>query len=134
MAIDYGRKRCGIAVSDPLQIIANKLATVPAAGIFVFLKDYMQKEDVELILVGYPVDMRNKPAEALNYINPFISRLVADFPEVPVRLVDERFTSKIAFRSMLDAGLKKKDRQNKGLIDAVSATVILQSWLERVKK
>jgi len=133
MAIDYGRKRCGIAVSDPLQIIANRLTTVSASDIFSFLTDYLQKEKVELIIIGYPVDMQNRPAEALKYINPFIKKLIKSFPEMNVELVDERFTSNIAFQTMLDAGLKKKDRRNKGLIDAISATIILQSWLEKAK-
>lgn len=131
MAIDYGRKRCGIAVSDPLQIIATRLTTVPSYKILDFIKDYLQKEEVEVFIVGYPVDMQNNPSEAIKYINPFIKKLKANYPEVPVELADERFTSKMALRTMIDAGLKKKARQDKAMVDAVSATIILQSYLER---
>ena len=133
LAIDYGKKRVGLAVTDPLQIIANKLTTVPAHQIFDFLKDYFQKEDVEKVVVGYPRQMNNEPSQSVLYINPFLKRFQKLYPEMELELVDERFTSKIAFQTMIDAGLKKKDRQNKATIDAVSATIILQSYMEQQK-
>lgn len=133
LAIDYGKKRVGLAVTDPLKIIANKLTTVRSHDIFDFLKDYLQKEDVERVIIGYPLQMNNEASEAVLYINPFIKRFQKLYPEMPLEQVDERFTSKMAFQTMIDAGLKKKDRQNKGTIDAVSATIILQSYMERQK-
>lgn len=133
LAIDYGRKRTGLAVTDTLQIIATKLDTVPSAQIFPFLKNYFQKEKVERILVGYPLQMNNEASEAVLYINPFLKRLIKEFPDIPVEQVDERFTSKMAFQTMIDAGLKKKDRQNKATVDAVSATILLQTYLEQKK-
>lgn len=131
LAIDYGKKRVGIAVTDPLQIIANRLTTVPTQEIWVFLKEYFSKENVEKVIVGYPMQMNNQPSEAVKYINPFLRKFQKDYPDMPLEQVDERFTSKMAFQTMIDAGLKKKDRQNKETIDAVSATIILQSYLER---
>ncbi len=129
MAIDYGRKRVGIAVTDELQLIANGLATVPAHEIFTFLKDYFQKEKVDIIVVGEPRQMNNQPSESLQFIIPFVSRLKKEFPNITVDMADERFTSKMAFQTMIDAGLKKKDRQNKELVDTISATIILQSYM-----
>ena len=131
LAIDYGRKRVGLAVTDPLQIIANKLTTVRAHDIFEFLIDYFSKEQVDLVVVGYPRTMNNEPSESIRYINPFLKQFQKKFPSVKLELVDERFTSKIAFQTMIDAGLKKKDRQDKALVDAVSATVILQFYMEQ---
>ena len=133
LAIDYGRKRVGIAVTDPLQIIATRLTTVSANEIWTFLKEYFLKEDVEKVIVGYPMQMNNQPSEAVKYINPFLRKFQKDYPDMPLEQVDERFTSKMAFQTMIDAGLKKKDRQNKETIDAVSATIILQSYLEQKK-
>ena len=133
LAIDYGRKRTGLAVTDTMQIIASKLETVPSHEIFSFLKNYIQKEPVERIIVGYPLQMNNEASEAVLYINPFLKRLVKEYPDMPVEQVDERFTSKMAFQTMIDAGLKKKDRQNKATIDAVSATIMLQAYLEQIK-
>ncbi len=133
LAIDYGKKRVGLAVTDPLQIIANRLTTVPTHEIWTFLKDYLAREDVEKVIVGYPLQMNNQPSEAVQYINPFLKKFQKDFPDMPLEQVDERFTSKMAFQTMIDAGLKKKDRQDKGTIDGVSATIILQSYLEQKK-
>jgi putative Holliday junction resolvase len=130
LAIDYGRKRCGIAVTDELQIIANGLATVPAHELPGWLKNYLSKEKVDVIVVGEPKQMNNQPSEALQYIRPFVARLKKDFPGVPVEMLDERFTSKMAFQAMIDGGLKKKDRQNKELVDTISATILLQSYME----
>ncbi len=131
MAIDYGKKRVGIAVTDPLRIIANKLTTVGAHEIWTFLGQYLEKEEVSCFIVGYPVQMNNQASEAVIYINPFIRKLRMLYPAIPVELADERFTSVLAHRAMLDGGLKKKDRQNKELVDAISATIILQSYLEK---
>lgn len=114
-------------------MIATRLTTVPSHDIWLFLKDYFLTENVEKVIVGYPVQMNNQPSEAVKYINPFLRKFQKDYPEMPIEQVDERFTSKLAFQSMIDAGLKKKDRQNKETIDAVSATIILQSYLERQK-
>jgi putative Holliday junction resolvase len=131
LAIDYGRKRVGLAVTDPLQIIANKLTTVRAHDIFDFLTEYFATEKIDEVVVGYPTTLKNEPSESIRYINPFLKQFEKKFPEHKLVLADERFTSKIAFQTMIDAGLKKKDRQNKALIDAVSATLILQNYLEQ---
>lgn len=130
LAIDYGRKRCGIAVSDTLQIIANGLATVSSHELLLFLSDYISKEPVERILIGLPKQMNNELSENMKYIEPFTRSLKKKFPHMPIEYVDERFTSVMAHRTMLEAGLKKKDRQNKALVDEISATIILQSYLE----
>ena len=120
IAIDYGKKRTGIAVSDTLQMIANGLTTVPTHELLAFIMDYVAKEPVERILVGLPKQMNNEASENMQ------KRL----PDMPVEYVDERFTSVLAHRTMLEAGLKKKDRQNKALVDEISATIILQTYLE----
>lgn len=131
LAIDYGRKRVGLAVTDPLQIIANKLTTVRAHDIFDFLTDYFKKESIDLVVVGYPKTLRDEPSESIRYINPFLKQFQKRYPDVKLELVDERFTSKMAFQTMIDAGLKKKDRQKKELVDAVSATIILQFYMQQ---
>lgn len=131
LAIDYGRKRVGIAVTDPLKMIANALKTIHSKDIWDFLKDYLEQEEVECIVVGYPRQMNNQASEAVRFINPFLKRLTKLYPEVEVKLVDERFTSKMAHQTMIDAGLKRKARQNKALVDTISATIILQSYLEQ---
>ncbi|MFV0365180.1 MAG: Holliday junction resolvase RuvX [Mangrovibacterium sp.] len=133
LAIDYGKKKVGLAVTDPLQIIANKLTTVASNEITKFLADYFAKEDVERVIIGYPTQMNNEPSESVRYINPFLVNFQRKFPDMPIEQVDERFTSKMAFQTMIDAGLKKKARQNKETIDAVSATIMLQSYLETKK-
>ncbi len=130
MAIDYGRKRTGIAVSDSLQLIANGLTTVPTHQLLDFVVDYVAKESVERILVGLPKQMNNELSENMKRIEPFVRSLKKKLPSVPVEYVDERFTSVLAHRTMLEAGLKKKDRQNKALVDEISATIILQTYLE----
>lgn len=129
MAIDYGRKRSGIAVTDELQLIANGLTTVASHEIFTFLKSYILKEEIDAFVVGEPRQMNNQPSESLKYIVPFVNRLKKEYPDKTVEMVDERFTSKMAFQTMIDAGLKKKDRQNKSLVDTISATIILQSYM-----
>jgi len=134
LAIDYGRKRVGLAVSDPMQMIANSLTTIHVKDIWDFLSDYLQKEAVDCIVVGYPKQMNNQASEAVRYINPFLKRLQKLYPDMDIQLVDERFTSKMAHQTMIDAGLKKKSRQNKALVDSISATIILQSYLEQNSK
>lgn len=130
MAIDYGRKRVGIAVTDPMKIIASGLQTVSTHQIFDFLKDYFLRETVSEIVVGYPRNLNNQPSESVKYINPFVKKLEQTYPDKKIVLVDERFTSKMAFQSMIEAGLKKKQRQNKELVDKISAALILQGYLE----
>lgn len=130
MAIDYGRKRCGIAVTDPLQIIANSLTTVATAELLAFILDYVKKENVETIVIGEPKDMQNNPSESSRYIEPFVNQLKKALPDMIIKRHDERFTSKMAFQTMIDAGLGKKQRQNKALVDTISATLILQSYME----
>ncbi len=133
LAIDYGKKRTGIAVTDPLQIIANGLTTVPTHELMNFLMEYLKKEPVERIIIGHPKQMNNEDSENMKNIVPFINRLKKVLPDMPVELVDERFTSVLAHQTMLAGGLKKKDRQNKALVDEISATIILQSYLESRK-
>lgn len=130
LAIDYGKKRTGIAVSDTLQIIANGLTTVPTHQVLDFLLKYIREEPVERIVIGHPRQMNNKDSENMHYILPFVKSLKKSLPHIPVEFVDERFTSVLAHRTMLEAGLKKKDRQNKALVDEISATIILQTFLE----
>ena len=134
LAIDYGRKRCGIAVTDPLQLIATGLKTVPTAELMDFLKQYAQKEQVDTFVVGHAKQMDATDSESMQYIRPFVEKLKKEFPQIPVEMVDERFTSKIAFQAMIDGGLKKKQRQDKALIDTVSATIILQSYMEQKQR
>lgn len=129
LAIDYGKKRTGIAVTDELQIIASGLTTVATNELLDFLTKYVKDEPVELILVGEPRQMNNEASESEALIRPFLEKLAQLIPEIPIQRVDERFTSKMAFQTMIDSGLKKKQRQNKALVDEISATIILQSYL-----
>lgn len=130
LAIDYGQKRSGIAVTDPLRMIATGLETVASHTLLDFLKKYLQKESVDCFVVGEPNDMRNQASDAARFIEPFVRSLKNNFPDIPVERYDERFTSKMAFQSMLDAGLSRKRRQDKSLVDQISATILLQSYLE----
>lgn len=130
LAIDYGKKRSGIAVSDILQLIANGLTTVPTHTLLDFVLSYVSNEHVDRIIVGLPKQMNNELSDNMKNIEPFVRSLKKRLPDIPVEFVDERFTSVLAHRTMIDAGLKKKDRQNKGLVDEISATIILQSYLE----
>lgn len=130
VAIDFGEKRTGIAVTDPLRIIANGLATVDTPNLKVFLKDYFCNEEVDTVVIGYPKTLRNELAVVTAKIDKFLEWLTAEYPQMKVVKVDERFTSKLAFRTMIDSGIGKKARQNKALIDKISATIILQSYLE----
>jgi len=131
LAIDYGQKRVGIAVTDDLQIIASGLTTVHSKDVIAFLFYYLAKNNVECIVVGDPKDLKNNPAESARFIEPFVKHLSRKFPNIKIERVDERFTSKMAFQTMIDSGLKKKARQNKALVDEISATIILQSFLEQ---
>ena len=130
LAIDYGRKRAGIAVSDTLQIIANGLTTVPSHTIINFLKEYVAREPVELIIIGLPRQMNYEESESMQYIKPFVKKLQKEIPNIPVEYFDERFTSRMALQTMIDGGVKKKQRQNKALVDEISATIILQGYME----
>ncbi len=133
LSIDYGQKRVGLAVTDTLQIIATGLETVAAKDIWNYLSDYLQRENVETIVVGEPRDMMNRPSDASRFVEPFVRKLRKTFPEMKIERFDERFTSKMAFQTMIDGGLGKKKRRNKALVDTISATLILQSYLESVK-
>lgn len=130
LAIDYGEKRTGLAVTDPLQIIANGLDTVSTPSLLAYLNDYFSHEQVETIVIGYPKTLGNQPAVVAAEVDKFIARLHELYPGVRIVKHDERFTSKLAFQTMIDSGIGRKARQNKGLIDKISATIILQSYLE----
>jgi len=132
LAIDYGEKRVGLAVTDPLKIIANGLPTVETKNIFPFLKEYFSKEKVESIVVGDPKNLRNEEMDITQKVNTFIGQLKKEFPEIIIHRVDERFTSKMASQTILQSGLKKKDRQQKHLVDKISAVIILQNFLETI--
>ncbi|WP_299121661.1 Holliday junction resolvase RuvX [uncultured Tenacibaculum sp.] len=129
LAIDFGKKRTGIAVTDELQIIASGLTTVNTNELITFLIDYTKKENVELFVIGKPKQMNNTDSQSEELILPFLEKLKKSIPTIPLKRVDERFTSKMAFQTMIDSGLKKKQRQNKALVDEISATIILQSYL-----
>ena len=131
IGIDYGRKRVGVAVSDPLRIFASALDTVPAAKIIDYIKNYAQKEAVVRFVVGYPVNMDNTPSEAASDVDRFLKQLAKAFPGVPVSLEDERFTSVLAHRAMIEGGMKAKDRRDKMSVDKISAAIILQGFLDR---
>lgn len=129
-AIDYGKKRTGLAVTDPLQIIANGLTTVETPRLEAFIMDYISRESVERIVVGKPTQTNGEDSENMRRIEPFVNHLRKVLPNIPVEYYDERFTSVLAHQAMLDGGLKKKDRQNKALVDEISACIILQSYME----
>jgi putative Holliday junction resolvase len=131
LAFDYGKKRIGLAVTDQMQIIASPLITISPSEIEKFLLDYLKKEIVDEFVVGYPVQMNNKPSDSVKYIDPFLNRLKKLFPDKPLHLADERFTSKIALQTIIEGGVKKKDRSDKSLADKISASLILQSYLEK---
>jgi len=130
LAIDYGKARTGLAVTDPLQLIANGLTTVETTRLEAFVMDYVEREEVERIVVGHPTQMNGEDSENMRRIVPFVNRLRKLLPTIPVVYADERFTSVLAHRAMIDGGLKKKARQNKALVDEISACIILQSYLE----
>ena len=133
LSVDYGKKRTGIAVTDPLQIIAGGLVTVATSGLFDFLRDYVAKEQVDRIVIGEPKQADGSPSENMARVVQFVNRWRKAFPEIPIEFYDERFTSVLAHRAMIDGGLHKKKRQDKALVDEISATIILQSYLESQK-
>ncbi len=131
LAIDYGIKRTGIAITDEFQIIASGLTTLPSATVISFLEAYFSKENVIKVLIGEPKQMNGQPSESAVIVEKFVSTFKNNFPDILIERVDERFTSKIAFQTMIDSGLKKKQRQNKSLIDEIAATIMLQDYLTR---
>jgi len=133
LAIDYGMKRTGIAVTDELQIIASGLTTIPSETTIAFLKDYFAKEKVCKVLIGEPKQMNGQPSESTEIIEKFVSKFKKEFPDMSLERSDERFTSKMAFQTMIDSGLNKKQRQNKALVDEIAATIMLQDYLLRFK-
>ena len=133
LGIDYGRKRVGVAVSDPLRIFASALETVPSAKIIDYLKKYAEDQPVERFVVGYPMNLNGMPSEAAADVDVFLKQLRKHFPDIPVTLEDERFTSVLAHRAMIDGGVKKMDRRDKNAVDKVSAALILQTFLDREK-
>lgn len=134
LAVDYGKKRTGLAVSDPLRIIATGLETVPTERLLAFLADYLKKETVDEFVVGMPKTLKNEDSEIAPLVRNFVAVLKTTYPEKPVHLVDERFTSSMAQRAMIDGGMKKKDRRIKENVDKISATIILQSFMSAVKR
>ena len=132
MGIDYGRKRTGVAVTDPLKIIAGNLATVPTHTLMQFIKDYLSREQVERIVIGQPTQLSGEPSESMKYITPFVNRLHKELPDMPVVMYDERFTSTIAHQTMIDGGMKKSDRRDKSRVDAIAATIILNDYLHSI--
>lgn len=133
LSVDYGKKRCGIAVTDPLQIIPGGLATVPTSELLTFLKDYTAREQVERIIVGEPKQPNGQPSENLPRVKAFVAQLRKALPQIPVAFYDERFTSVLAHKAMIDGGLGKKARQDKALVDEISATIILQDYMNSKK-
>lgn len=131
LAIDYGKKRTGLAVTDPLRIIASGLTTVETPQLFSFLKDYFSKEKVEIVLIGEPKQMDGTPSESAEMIEKFITQFRQEFPVIKIERMDERFTSKMASKTLLDSGLKKKKRRDKALLDEVAATIMLQDYLNK---
>ncbi len=134
LGIDYGRKRTGLAITDPLQIFAFPMETIKTSVIEAFLENYLKTEQVDAFVIGYPVMMNNMPSEAVKYIDPFIKKLERSFPGKTVHRIDERFTSGMAFQTMIDGGVSKKQRQDKSMVDKISAAIILQSYLDRKSK
>ncbi|WP_298302093.1 Holliday junction resolvase RuvX [Flavobacterium sp.] len=133
LSIDYGIKRTGIAVTDEFQIIASGLTTIPSDTTIAFLKEYFANEKVEKVIIGEPKQMNGQPSESAEIIEKFVTKFKSEFPDMKLDRVDERFTSKMAFQTMIDSGLKKKQRQNKGLVDEIAATIMLQDYLLRYK-
>jgi putative Holliday junction resolvase len=134
LAIDYGIKRTGIAVTDPLKIIATGLTTIPSGTLINFLKDYFSKEDVELVIIGEPRNLDDTSTHATPLVKSMIKKLMKEFPEKRIKTVDERYTSKMASQAMLDMGMKKKQRRNKALVDEIAATIMLQDYLRSLEE
>jgi putative Holliday junction resolvase len=134
LSIDYGAKRTGVAVTDPMQIIASGLTAVDTKDLMVFLKKYLQQEIVELIIIGEPKNWNESDTHATPLVNAFIKKIQKEFPSIPVKKVDERYTSKLASQAMIEMGMKKKDRQNKKNVDEIAATIMLQEYLNNVNR
>ena len=130
IGIDYGNKRIGLAVTDPLQIFASPLDTVNPHEFDDFIHNYLKTEKIDEFIIGYPYQMNNQPSESVKYIDPFLKKIKKKFPDIPIHLVDERFTSKLAFQTMIDGGVKQKGRRDKSMVDKISASIILQSFLD----
>lgn len=130
LSIDYGKKRTGLAVTDPLQLIAGGLATVSTSELFNYLQDYIKREQVEKVIIGKPLQTNGEPSENLNRVQQFVNRWKKAIPHIPIEYYDERFTSVLAHRTILDSGIGKKARQNKALVDEISATILLQDYME----
>ena len=133
LAIDYGRKRTGLAVTDVLRITANPLLTVETKDLLNWLADYLRKEQVDEVVIGHPTQMNGEESESMNYIRPFIGNFKKQFPNIPVTMYDERFTSVLAHQAMIAGGMKKKDRQNKAVVDKIAACIILEGYLESLR-
>ena len=132
LGIDYGRKRTGVAVTDPLGIVAGNLATVPTHTLMQFIQDYIGREQVDRIVIGNPTQLNGQPSESMKYITPFVNRLRKVLPDMTVVMYDERFTSTIAHQAMIDGGMKKSDRRDKSRVDAIAATIILNDYLQSI--
>ena len=132
LGIDYGRKRKGLAVTDPLQIVASALGTVPTHTLEQYVTDYVNREQVERIVIGLPTQLNGQPSESMRYITPFVNRLKKLLPHIPVVMYDERFTSTIAHQAMIDGGMKKSDRRDKARVDSIAATIILNDYLSSI--
>ena len=134
LAIDYGRKRTGLAVTDMLRITANPLLTIETSELMNWLADYLRKEQVDEVVIGHPTQMNGEESESMNYIRPFIGNFKKQFPNIPITMYDERFTSVLAHQAMIAGGMKKKDRQNKAVVDKIAACIILEGYLESLRK
>lgn len=133
LAIDYGRKRTGLAVTDPLRITASPLHTVETAQLVPWLRDYFAREQVDEVVIGHPTQLNGQESESMNYIRPFLGLFRKTFPDKPITMFDERFTSVLAHRAMIAGGMKKKDRQNKAVVDRIAACIILEDYLDKLK-
>lgn len=130
LAIDYGKKRTGLAVTDPLRITANPLLTIETKGLINWLQTYFEKEKVDIVVIGHPTQMNGEESESMNYIRPFIGNFKKQFPTIPITMYDERFTSVLAHQAMIAGGMKKKDRQDKTIVDKIAACIILEGYLD----
>lgn len=133
LAIDYGKKRTGLAVTDPLRITANPLLTIETKGLINWLQTYFEKEKVDIVVIGHPTQMNGQESESMNYIRPFIGNFKKQFPTIPITMYDERFTSVLAHQAMIAGGMKKKDRQDKAIVDKIAACIILEGYLDSLR-
>ena len=133
LAIDYGKKRTGLAVTDPLRITANPLLTIETKGLINWLQTYFEKEKVDIVVIGHPTQMNGEESESMNYIRPFVGNFKKQFPTIPITMYDERFTSVLAHQAMIAGGMKKKDRQDKAIVDKIAACIILEGYLDSLR-